>query len=461
MGNWVSFFPAQRMLGQVVRARPFEASKCHQKLYHDVVDRHFNLLELEGFEYCGNYPGSIEGNDTWTDMWTNTWRGVPTMPPLTRVPKFEQRWTGHMSLQITPPFMGHMSFGDSMRVSFIEVTVRQCVTLSGPSKGTHKHFVLQLLLWYDRGNLWLGLALQAGLGLTQPRALVCQTERPTELLFEQEFWESFRIPNDVFILLVDDDPTLIEKQSHNAIYFTKEQFNVLMGCNILDMLFHLDLSLLEVSFVYTIKRAENEYSSCPLIPSLQLVTGLSDSNKGGARGHILVLGPWVGLLESPNREFHPHRSLQIPGKKRRDRNLLTVVRESWLYILPILPSFVPKVLVPGEHDLLKDLPFYEVAHVVDPKARQDRLDQREKKREDGMLRQVPCGNPPSASSSMTITKQDSAANTPSMGMKLETKIEPMMPASSMSRSSFRQEILHGGTPLGAHSEHSTDAKALG
>ena len=80
-----------------------------------------------------------------------------------------------------------------------------------------------------------------------------------------------------------------------------------------------------------------------------------------------------------------------------------------------------------------------------------------------MLRQVPCGNrpttrstvcpttkkkkpttqptkqvsalplasllasAPSASSSMTITKQDSAANTPSMGMKLETKIEPMMP----------------------------------
>ena len=146
-----------------------------------------------------------------------------------------------------------------------------------------------------------------------------------------------------------------------------------------------------------------------------------------------------------------------------DRNLLTVVRESRLYILPILPHPLPNVLVPGEHDLLKDLPFYEVAHVVDPKARQDRLDQREKKREDGMLRQVPCGNrpttrstvcpttkkkkpttqltkqvsalplasllasAPSASSSMTITEQDSAADTPSMGMKLETEIEPMMP----------------------------------
>lgn len=75
-----------------------------------------------------------------------------------------------------------------------------------------------------------------------------------------------------------------KKQSHNAIYFSKEQFNarlrfpipsllkqflhyakillaflylnaakVLMGCNILDMLFHLDLFLLEFLFVYTIK----------------------------------------------------------------------------------------------------------------------------------------------------------------------------------------------------------------
>ena len=76
-----------------------------------------------------------------------------------------------------------------------------------------------------------------------------------------------------------------EKVGYNVIYFTKEQFNaglhfpipslfkqflyytqippayihpnivwVLMGCNILNMLFHLDLSLLEVVFTYTIKK---------------------------------------------------------------------------------------------------------------------------------------------------------------------------------------------------------------
>lgn len=84
--------------------------------------------------------------------------------------------------------------------------------------------------------------------------------------------------------LVDDALTSIEKESPHAIFFSKDQFNarlhlplpslfkqflyftkislafihpnaikVLMGCNILDMLFHLNLSLLELLFVYTIK----------------------------------------------------------------------------------------------------------------------------------------------------------------------------------------------------------------
>ena len=82
----------------------------------------------------------------------------------------------------------------------------------------------------------------------------------------------------------DGAPTSAEKDSPNSIFFSNEQFNmglhlplpslfkqflhytkiplafihlnvvrVLMGCSILNMLFHLDLSLLKVFFVYTIK----------------------------------------------------------------------------------------------------------------------------------------------------------------------------------------------------------------
>ena len=123
--------------------------------------------------------------------------------------------------------------------------------------------------------------------------------------------------------MVDNKPLTFEKQSHNATYFSKEQFNarlhfplpslfkqfiyftkiplaflylnviwVLIGCSILDMLYQLDLSLLEVLFVYIVKMSQKKrFSLAAHILSLQLVTGLLDSNKGGAKGHVLISGP--------------------------------------------------------------------------------------------------------------------------------------------------------------------------
>lgn len=132
----------------------------------------------------------------------------------------------------------------------------------------------------------------------------------------------------------------IEKAGHNAIYFTNEQFNaglhfplpsifkqflhytqmppafihpnivrVLMGCSILNMVFNLDLSLLEVLFVYTLKKGKNDiFSMFAHIPSLQLVTNLPDLNKGGAKG------PWAGLMEHPERDFSSNYLLKLPGR---------------------------------------------------------------------------------------------------------------------------------------------------
>lgn len=76
------------------------------------------------------------------------------------------------------------------------------------------------------------------------------------------------------------------------------------------MLYHLDLYLLEALFVYTLKMSQKErFSLSTHIPSLQLVTGLPYSNKDGVRGHVLVSGPWNGLYEGLDREFHPRCSL--------------------------------------------------------------------------------------------------------------------------------------------------------
>ena len=66
---------------------------------------------------------------------------------------------------------------------------------------------------------------------------------------------------------------------------------VLMGCSILSMLFNLDLSLLEVLFIYSIKKVKSDiFSFVASLPSLQLVTSLPDLTKGAARGHVLVKG---------------------------------------------------------------------------------------------------------------------------------------------------------------------------
>ena len=65
-----------------------------------------------------------------------------------------------------------------------------------------------------------------------------------------------------------------------------------MGYSILNMLYHLDLSLLEVLFIYTIKMSGKEiFSLFAHIPSLQLVTGLLDSTKGATKWCVVVLGP--------------------------------------------------------------------------------------------------------------------------------------------------------------------------
>ena len=88
-----------------------------------------------------------------------------------------------------------------------------------------------------------------------------------------------------------------------------------MGCNVLSLLFNLDLSLLEVLFVYSLKKEKNDiFSMATHLPSLQLVTELPNSTKGGAKGHVLVRGVWVGLQGHLERPFSPNHSLKLPGK---------------------------------------------------------------------------------------------------------------------------------------------------
>lgn len=91
---------------------------------------------------------------------------------------------------------------------------------------------------------------------------------------------------------------------------------------------------------------------------------------------------------------HLNKLFEITASERNHQmiisaqNLLAVIRERQPYVFPIIPRRLPRVVVPGEHFVLKDLPFYEEAHQEGAKARQKRLDQREEKRQEGRLRKT-------------------------------------------------------------------------
>ncbi|RVW70518.1 hypothetical protein CK203_056139 [Vitis vinifera] len=175
-------------------------------------------------------------------------------------------------------------------------------------------------------------------------------EKAIDKLNAKEFRERFRIPHDVLIDLVNEEAAMpTEKGGKNAILFTKEQFNaglrfplpalfkeflhfsqippifihpnlvrVLMGCSIINMLYSLDLTLLELFFVYSLKKAKNDiFSVSAHLPSLQMVTELPDSTKGGAKGLVAVWGGWAGLSQHPSRPFSPNYTLKIPGLELR------------------------------------------------------------------------------------------------------------------------------------------------
>ena len=170
-------------------------------------------------------------------------------------------------------------------------------------------------------------------------------KKSVDKLSVKEFRERFCIPNGVSVELSKGEVVSTENAEDNAICFSKEQFNaglrfplpslfkeflhftqipptymhpnmvrVLMGCSVLSMLFNLDITLLEVLFIYSNKKLKTDiFSFVACLPSMHLVTSLPDSTKGGAKGHVLVKGVWAGLAVHPDRPFAPNQSLKVPS----------------------------------------------------------------------------------------------------------------------------------------------------
>ena len=66
-----------------------------------------------------------------------------------------------------------------------------------------------------------------------------------------------------------------------------------MGCSVLNFLYRLDISLVDICFIYTLKLGiGGRLSMSTHSPWLQFVTGLPDSPKIEVKGVVLVRGPW-------------------------------------------------------------------------------------------------------------------------------------------------------------------------
>ncbi|RVW99507.1 hypothetical protein CK203_021370 [Vitis vinifera] len=275
---------------------------------------------------------------------------------------------------------------------------------------------------------------------------VVYAEKSINKLNVRQFCERFCISNGVSVQLVDGEVVSTEKSADNAIYFSKD---------ILSILFNLDLSLLEVLFIYSIKKGKTDlFSLAAYMSSLQLVTHLTDSTKGRAKGHVLVRDTTKKgrLVERVEKTFFDrlNKLFEITIAKRHHqtlltaRNLLAVVREPQSYVTNILPRRSPKRVVSGEHFVLKDLPFYERARKADAKARQERLDQREEKRQEGTLRKAlgekerdspPAARPP------TTKEKKKTKKTLAQVLRIAA---PTLKASSSSCSFLQLVVFHQG-----------------
>ena len=90
--------------------------------------------------------------------------------------------------------------------------------------------------------------------------------------------------------------------------------HILIGCCVLNHLYHLDLMLVELFIIYLLNiGSSGRMSMSVLSPRLQIVNGLPDSPKTEVKGVLLVRGPWDETPSFPGLPFNVNRSQSFPG----------------------------------------------------------------------------------------------------------------------------------------------------
>ena len=143
-------------------------------------------------------------------------------------------------------------------------------------------------------------------------------------MFEEELRLYNQIPTEISLETSDGATTTTVGEAYNVVYFTREQFaaglhltvpssvnqfvhftrappalihpnvfRILMGRSVLNTLYQLDISLVEICFICTLKLGTGgRLSMSAHNPRLQFITELPYSHKMKAKGVVLVKGPW-------------------------------------------------------------------------------------------------------------------------------------------------------------------------
>ena len=144
---------------------------------------------------------------------------------------------------------------------------------------------------------------------------------------------------------LDGAAVSIVRWTYNSVYFTQEQFSmglhfpipslvkqfihftqappalihpnvfrIFMGYSVLNSFYQLDISMIEIYLIYTLKlRIGGHLYMSAHSPRLQFVIGLPDFPKIEAKWVILVKGPWYEMSGSPGLLFDLNQSLFFPS----------------------------------------------------------------------------------------------------------------------------------------------------
>ena len=161
----------------------------------------------------------------------------------------------------------------------------------------------------------------------------------------EELRSYYHILDSIDFELLDGSAESTIDKEEDAVYFTREQLaamlrfpvlslikqflhfsgappalvhpniiRILIGCSVLNLLYQLDISLVEVFFIYTLKLVHGgQLSLLAQSYRLQVVMGLPDSPKIEAKGVILVRGPWYETPSSPDLSFTLNRGMSFPS----------------------------------------------------------------------------------------------------------------------------------------------------